>query len=113
MQFNEIDSEQMTIRAGVPQGSILGPLLFLIYVNDIANVSNLFNFILFAGDMSLVSKTETLNASEINNELDKLSFWLKLNKLSLNIGKTKCLIFRSANKKAIILHYSWEILQWD
>ena len=49
--------------------------------------------------MAVVSETETLNASEINNELDKLSLWLKLNKLSLNIEKTKCLIFRSANKK--------------
>ena len=55
MQFNGIDSEQMTIRTGVPQGSILGPLLFLIYVNDIANVSNLFNSILFADDTSSVT----------------------------------------------------------
>ena len=72
MQFSEIDSELMTIRTGVPQGSILDPLLFLIYVTDVANVSNLFHFILFADDTSLESKTETLSASENKNELDKL-----------------------------------------
>ena len=72
MQFNEIESELLALHTGVPQGSILGPLLFLIYVNDIANVSNLLHFILFADNTSLVSKAETLNASGINNELDEL-----------------------------------------
>ena len=68
-----------------------------LYPNYVNN--KLPSFFLTLSSMAVVSETETLNASEINNELDKLSLWLKLNKLSLNIEKTKCLIFRSANKK--------------
>ena len=98
-------SNYETIKSGVPQGSILGPLLFLIYVNDITQASNLFYPILFADDTTL---TATLNIFQnkncspelvINDELSKINTWLKLNKLSLNLNKTKAMIFHNDKRK--------------
>ena len=101
MQCTEIGNTQSKldyIKCGVPQGSILGPLLFLLYINDIVLSSNVFKFNLFADDTSLFySSTNQTEATEIiNSELDNISQWLAANKLSLNVGKSKLLIF---NKK--------------
>ena len=85
--FDDINSQVLDIKTGLPQGSILGPL-FLIYMNDIAKSSNLFKFILFADDTTIIAPINTNNketASIINMELDKIITWLKLNKLCLNI----------------------------
>ena len=99
-------SDWAYLNAGVPQGSVLGPLLFIIYMNDIANASKLFDFILYADDTSLTTTIElvirdgnirTLEVG-INSELDKINEWLKLNKLSLNVSKTKYMIFHMHNK---------------
>ena len=72
------------------QGSILGPLLFLLYVNDMAYVSNLLFSILFADDTNVfISGKNIENLTQImNNELEKLAKWLQVNKLSLNVDKT-------------------------
>ena len=86
--FDDINSQVLDIKTGVPQGSILGPLLFLIYINDIVKSSNFFKFILFADDTTLFAPINTSNketANIINMELEKIIVWLKLNKLSLNI----------------------------
>ena len=79
--FDDINSHVLDIKTGVPQGSILGPLLFLIYINDIVKSSNLFKFILFADDTTIIAPINIKNketANIINMELDKIITWLKL-----------------------------------
>jgi hypothetical protein len=98
MQCTEIGDTQSKldyVKCGVPQGSILGPLLFLLYINDIVMSSDVFKFILFADDTSLFYSHKNKNEATdiLNTELSKISQWLAANKLSLNVGKSKLLIF--------------------
>ena len=101
VKFNDTLSEQKTISCGVPQGSILGPLLFLIYINDISNCSSLLKIILNADDTSIFYSGKDLDQllQSVNLELVKLSIWFKANKLSLNLKKTKSMIFCSRTKR--------------
>lgn len=95
--INRSDSDTSAVTCGVPQGSILGPLLFLVYINDIVNISKNANFhmILFADDTNLIFEHENpaiLNET-ITTELCNIAEWFSSNKLSLNIDKTKFISF--------------------
>ena len=86
VEINDTKSDMLPITTGVLHGSILGPLLFLIYINDITNASNLFEYILYADDSTLCStldssKMQLVNFNNINVELQKISEWLEDNKL--------------------------------
>ena len=98
---NECISEKEYSPCGVPQGSVLGPLLFLLYINDIVKASNKFNFFLFADDTNLLYAHKNLKLLEttVNEELIKVCDWLIANKLTLNIQKSNYVIFRPFQKK--------------
>ena len=95
---NQISSF-LPIKCGVPQGSVLGPLLFLVYINDIANSSKLIQFQLFADDTCIFysHKNKIVLENTLNSELAKVSNWLIANKLSLNVEKSNVLTFRNKN----------------
>ena len=95
VKLGECSSDVIQISCGVPQGSVLGPKLFILYINDICNVSKLLKFILFADDTNILYSDLNIHnlISIINHELDKLYTWFSVNKLSLNASKTNYMIF--------------------
>ena len=95
-------SSFLNIKSGVPQGSILGPLLFLIYINDLTSISRDAFPLLFADDTNLLfyDKTPVLLSNKINTELCKFHTWFQTNKLSMNTKKTKLIVFRTSRGKS-------------
>ena len=88
VEYNGVQSSSQHINTGVPQGSILGPLLFLFYINDLPLVSPVFRMLMYADDTTLFFNiNKDINDNEINRQLNIISEWLLSNKLSLNIKK--------------------------
>ena len=98
--YNSCKSCIKKVTCGVPQGSILGPLLFILYVNDIINTSTILNFVLFADDTTILYSHKDLvnKIGMINNELEKVTDWFKANKLSINVDKTNFMIMGTPQK---------------
>ena len=94
VEINNIKSKEGIISCGVPQGSIFGPLLFLIYVNDMEYFLDC-DLYLYDDDSALVVSDTDVNEieSHLQRNLESLSVWLEVNKLSLHLGKTESILF--------------------
>ena len=99
--YDGIESKMLPIKYGVPQGSILGPLLFIIYMNDLFNISNFLFTILYADDTCVLLGGKSLEnrITLMNQELHLLYICLQSNKLTLNYQKTYYMIFHRARLK--------------
>ena len=95
MEMYKVKSNLDPLQCGVPQGSILGPILFLLYINDIPNSTSL-KVLCFADDTTCRYSSASISNlyNVMNDELEKLNQWFRANKLCLNISKTKYIIFR-------------------
>ena len=100
VKLGNYHSSTSEIRLGTPQGSILSPLLFLIFINDIVRCSNILHFNLFADDTCVYLKDDNINSlyRTLNNELIKVGTWISANALSLNVSKTVYLLFSGGKK---------------
>ena len=92
-------SSCLDIVCGVPQGSVLGPIIFIVYINDICKTSKNLQFVLFADDTNIFCTGEDLQQllELITTEMSKLKKWFDNNKLSLNLSKTKIMLFGNCN----------------
>ena len=98
--YKNCKSENLNITCGVPQGTILSPLLFILYIDDIANTSNMLHFILFADDTAILfsDKDTSSKVDFINVELKGVTNWFKTNKLSVNASKTNFMIMGTTHQ---------------
>ena len=105
VSVNGHNSSLKKVSCGVPQGSVLGPLLFLIYINDLPNATKSLSFFLFADDTNIYFESDDIEklTKKINNELVKVKKWLDCNKLSLNVNKTNFVMFYSPKNQYLII----------
>ena len=96
VKFNNVCSQSQILSTGLPQGSVLGPLLFLLFINDLHFVSDKLNFVLFADDTNILFSGKIVqNLNEVlNQELSKVCKWFTANKLVVNMKKTNYIVFR-------------------
>ena len=100
MGINGHDSDFLSATSGVPQGSVLGPLLLLLLINDLPDASKFLTFHLFADETNIYCSYRNLNDLEtkLNHELDQLlSAWMKSSRLALSILETNFILFHSKN----------------
>ena len=99
------NSRLCSIKSGVPEGSILGPLLFLIFINDFPKCTNFFKFTLFADDSTLTCSLNSMTVdnitSSINQNLEAVNHWLYVNKINVNTHKSYHIVF-SYRKKLLL-----------
>ena len=103
VDFNGVRSSCKLVKIGVPQGSILGPLLFILYINDLPNVSQNIKLLLYADDTAIFFQSKNIESLQnmIDTESAHICKWLQLNKLSLNTDKT---VYQLYTKSAIKLN---------
>ena len=103
-RVNGVSSKIESIDVGVPQGSCLGPLLFLIYINDLPQAVQNSAVSMYADDTSLCYQSSDINVlnEAINNDLKQLDTWLQGNKLSLNVAKTNSMLVSTKQKHNIL-----------
>ena len=101
VQMGNTASSKQTMTCGIPQRSCLGPVLFLIYINDLPNCSNALTFKIFADDTNVFASARDLKVLEkiVNSELKKVKIWCDVNSLSINFSKTNFMIIKSSKKK--------------
>jgi len=101
VKYKNVLSDSSIVKCGVPQGSILGPLLFILYINDCINTSKMLQFMMFADDTNTFLSNKNLDAlqTNANYEISKLTSWFRANKLSLNLPKTHFMIFGHCKNK--------------
>ena len=106
---NTVSSRQ-AVTCGIPQGSSLGPVLFLIYINDLPNCSSLLTFRIFADDTNVFASARDLKTLEqlINTELKNVKLWCDANKLSINFSKTNFMIVKSPRKRDLAVNIKIE-----
>ena len=95
MKLSNHTSSQRDVSIGVPQGSVLGPILFLIFINDLVKAAPMFNYILFADDTNIFSKDPLLLKSNLKN----IEEWCIANRLILNYTKTFQVVFKAPDKQ--------------
>ena len=101
-------SRTRNLPCGVPQGSILGPLLFVIFINDLPFIDKLAKFILYADDANIIFTGQSIEIIEINMRkfISELKDWVALNGLKLNFSKTKYMLFSNRNTRDINVEIS-------
>ena len=111
VSFENNSTKKATVTFGVPQGSLLEPLLFLLYVNDLHHASKVLNPITFADDTNLFFSHSDINIlfEKMKKELTNVSNWLSANKVSLNVKKTKYSFFHKSSKKDNIPLRLWNL----
>ena len=98
--INGLNTELKEINCGVPQGSVLGPLLFLLYINDLHDSIKFCKVHHFADDTNLINFNSSIKVinKQVNKDLKTLSNWLNANKICLSVSKAELVLFRSAKK---------------